>query len=101
MLEFKHLLLEATRKCNMICEHCMHRAVKEVTMDYAVIERIFQDTRHIEHLCLIDGEPSLTPYVIQKILYQARRWNSRDSEKEIGLVKLHVEHFPLEDMQNG
>lgn len=43
-------------------------------MDYAVIDRIFEDTRHIGHLCLTGGEPSLAPQVIKEILYRARRW---------------------------
>ncbi len=77
LLEFKHLLLEVTRKCNMACAHCMRGTAEETDMDYAVIDRIFQDTRHIGHLCLTGGEPSLAPYVIQEILYRARRWKCR------------------------
>ena len=74
LLHLKHLLLEATRKCNMACPHCMRGDAEELSMDYAVIDRIFEDVRQIDHLVLTGGEPSLAPYVIQQILYRARVW---------------------------
>ena len=64
LLHLKHLLLEATRKCNMACPHCMRGDAEELSMDYAVIDRIFEDVRQIDHLVLTGGEPSLAPYVI-------------------------------------
>lgn len=42
LLHLKHLLLEATRKCNMACPHCMRGDAEELSMDYAVIDRIFE-----------------------------------------------------------
>lgn len=72
-LKLDHLLLEVTRKCNMSCRHCMRGNAEDVSMDYAVIDRIFQETRYIGHLCLTGGEPSLAPDVIREILYMARR----------------------------
>lgn len=77
LLKLNHLLLEVTRKCNMSCRHCMRGNSEDVSLDYTVIDRIFQDTRYIEHLCLTGGEPSLAPYVIRTILYRARRWDCR------------------------
>lgn len=74
ILNLQHLLLEVTRKCNMVCRHCMRGDAEELSLDDAVINRIFQDTRHIGHLCLTGGEPSLVPHIIKKILYEARRW---------------------------
>lgn len=74
LLHLKHLLLEVTRKCNMACPHCMRGDAENLSMDYAVIDRIFEDTRQIDHLVLTGGEPSLAPYVIQQILYRARVW---------------------------
>lgn len=74
ILNLKHLLLEVTRKCNMACRHCMRGDAEELSIDYAVIDRIFQDTRHIEHLCLTGGEPSLVPHVISEIVYRAGIW---------------------------
>ena len=50
LLHLKHLLLEATRKCNMACPHCMRGDAEELSMDYAVIDRIFEDVRQIDHL---------------------------------------------------
>ena len=77
LLKLNHLLLEVTRKCNMSCRHCMRGNAENVSLDYTVIDRIFQDTRYIGHLCLTGGEPSLEPYVIREILYRARRWDCR------------------------
>ena len=50
LLHLKHLLLEATRKCNMACPHCMRGDAEDLSMDYAVLDRIFEDTRPIDHL---------------------------------------------------
>lgn len=74
LLHLKHLLLEVTRKCNMACPHCMRGNAEDLSMDYAVIDRIFEDTRQIDRLVLTGGEPSLAPHVIQQILYRARVW---------------------------
>lgn len=74
ILNLKHLLLEVTRACNMACAHCMRGDAEGRSMGYAIVDRIFQDTRHIEHLCLTGGEPSLAPHVISEIVYRARRW---------------------------
>lgn len=77
MLEIKHLLLEVTRQCNMSCKHCMRGDAEDVSMKYDVINCIFQDVRHIEHLCLTGGEPSLAPNVIRQIVYRAKHWGCR------------------------
>ena len=58
LLHLKHLLLEATRKCNMACPHCMRGDAEELSMDYAVIDRIFEDVRQIDHLVLTGGDPT-------------------------------------------
>ena len=75
LVKLNHLILEITRKCNMSCRHCMRGNAENVSMNCDVIDRIFQDTRYIGHLCLTGGEPSLEPYVIREILYRARRWD--------------------------
>lgn len=122
LLHLKHLLFEATRKCNMTCQHCMRGDAEDLSMDYAVLDRIFEDTRQIDHLVLTGGEPSLAPYVIQQILYRARVWkcsihsffcatNARIysqpfcetavtywlHRKKLCAAHIYVEHFPLED----
>lgn len=75
IVKLKHLLLEVTRRCDMTCRHCMRGDAEDLSMGSEAIRRIFEDTRAIGHLCLTGGEPSLVPYVIDEIVYQARRWH--------------------------
>ena len=74
IIKLKHLLLEVTRQCDMACRHCMRGDAEDLSMNSELIRRIFEDARHIGHLCLTGGEPSLVPYVINEIVYQARIW---------------------------
>lgn len=52
----------------------MRGDAEDLSMNSELIRRIFEDARHIGHLCLTGGEPSLVPYVINEIVYQARIW---------------------------
>lgn len=71
MIHLQHLILEVTQDCNMSCAHCLRGESRQCHMQADTIEHIFRDVRHIEHLCLTGGEPSLVPWVIRQIVYSA------------------------------
>lgn len=77
MIHLQHLILEVTQDCNMSCAHCLRGESRQCHMQADTIEHIFRDVRHIEHLCLTGGEPSLVPWVIRQIVYSAERWGCR------------------------
>lgn len=69
ILELKHLMLEVTRQCNMSCAHCMRGEAENLSISKDVLERLFADTRHIEHLGITGGEPSLVPETLNWLNY--------------------------------
>lgn len=77
MIHLQHLILEVNQDCNMSCAHCLRGEPRPCHMQADTIEHIFRDVRHIEHLCLTGGEPSLVPWVIRQIVYSAERWDCR------------------------
>lgn len=69
ILELKHLMLEVTRQCNMSCAHCMLDEAENLSISKDVLERLFADIRHIEHLGSTGGEPSLVPETLKWLTY--------------------------------
>ena len=74
LITFKRLILELTRQCNMRCAHCMRGEPEDKTIGTGILERLFREVRHIEHLGLTSGEPALVPEQIQWIVHLAKRW---------------------------
>lgn len=75
LIHFKHLCLEVTESCNMKCAHCMRGEPREIHMQADTVDRIFREVRHIDHLTITGGEPSLVPWAVQNIVYSASRWD--------------------------
>ena len=76
-VNFKNLMMEVTRRCNMKCNHCMRGDARDTDMETGVIRKIFEGTREIKQLTLTGGEPSLSPEAIEYICYYARHSNCR------------------------
>ena len=74
LITFKWLILELTRQCNMRCAHCMRGEPEDKTIGTSILERLFREVRHIEHLGLTGGEPALVPEQIEWIVHLAKRW---------------------------
>lgn len=74
LITFKRLILELTRQCNMRCAHCMRGEPEDKTIGTSILERLFREVRHIEHLGLTGGEPALVPEQIEWIVHLAKRW---------------------------
>ena len=74
LITFKRLILELTRQCNMRCAHCMRGEPEDKTIGTSILERLFREVRHIEHLGLTGGEPALVPEQIECIVHLAKRW---------------------------
>ena len=53
LITFKRLILELTRQCNMRCAHCMRGEPEDKTIGTGILERLFREVRHIEHLKII------------------------------------------------
>lgn len=61
------LVLEVTRRCNMLCEHCMRGDAQNLDMSNEVINKVFEQVHAVSDLTLSGGEPSLAVSVIEKV----------------------------------
>ncbi|KKM62622.1 hypothetical protein LCGC14_1519910, partial [marine sediment metagenome] len=71
-MNLNNLILEATRKCNFTCEHCLRGDSQKKDIDIAVIDSLLDnnDINYISCVTFSGGEPSLNigaiDYFIEK-----------------------------------
>jgi hypothetical protein len=63
-----NLILEATRKCNLRCAHCLRGNPQRVTMSREVLHATMSHVDHIGSLLFTGGEPSLASEVIEDFI---------------------------------
>lgn len=51
--------IEITRKCNLMCIHCMRGDAENIDIEYAYIVRLFSMIESINRLFITGGEPSM------------------------------------------
>ena len=72
-LNIDNLVIEATRKCNMNCSHCLRGAAQRKCADNKHIHRLMQIIDHISTLTITGGEPTLNmdalEYIRTEIIY--------------------------------
>jgi organic radical activating enzyme len=72
-LNVRSLVIEATRKCNMNCEHCLRGNSQRKTADNNHIYKLFQLISNVSDLTITGGEPTLAmdtlEYIEQAIRY--------------------------------
>lgn len=71
----KDFAIEITRRCNMTCSHCMRGDAQNIDIDHRDIQNILKHIKHIQHLSITGGEPSLNPKAIRYILKQLKHFN--------------------------
>ena len=71
----KHLCIEITRRCNMSCAHCMRGDIQNVDIEHIHIKNLLKHFKHIQHLNITGGEPSLNTKAMRYILKQLKRYN--------------------------
>ena len=62
------LLFEVTRRCNMICRHCMRGKMQPVDLQKDVVDRVLDSVSHISGLTFTGGEPVLNVPIIRYIV---------------------------------
>lgn len=56
-MKVDNLILEATRYCNMSCEHCLRGNFEDKHMSNNILQHIFQNITDIDTLTISGGEP--------------------------------------------
>lgn len=58
-VQISNLVLEITRHCNMLCDHCLRGEPQNKQIDYKVIENLLDQTEYISSITFTGGEPTL------------------------------------------
>jgi len=56
-----NLVIEATRRCNMKCAHCLRGGVQRKDMNYTIMSDFLRQVDSIGWLTITGGEPTLNP----------------------------------------
>lgn len=74
-LYIKTLSIEITRRCNMVCAHCMRGDPENLDINHQHIRSLLKHVTHVHRLTITGGEPSLNPKAIRYILKQLKSFN--------------------------
>lgn len=64
-LYIRDLILEVTRRCNMICRHCMRGNMQPIDMSTKVVDRLLDSVESIGSVTFTGGEPLLNVPLIR------------------------------------
>lgn len=59
------LILEVTRRCNMVCRHCLRGKMQPIDMSTKVVDRLLDSTESIGSVTFTGGEPLLNVPIIR------------------------------------
>ncbi len=73
-MNINNMVIEITRKCNMVCDHCLRGNAQNIEIPDHVINQFFHEMRngYIDNLTITGGEPSLAPHKINTIIEAAK-----------------------------
>ena len=71
-MEIGELVLEVTRKCNMLCEHCLRGNAQAMNMSHKVIDNLLNKVTCISTVAFTGGEPTLNVNAIKYFTQQIR-----------------------------
>lgn len=73
-LYIKNLSIEVTRRCNMVCAHCMRGDTENLDIIHQDIRNILKHVQHVHCFNITGGEPSLNIKAIKYILKLLNRY---------------------------
>jgi MoaA/NifB/PqqE/SkfB family radical SAM enzyme len=65
------LIVEVTRRCNMMCDHCLRGDEQSIDMSDDVIKAVLSGVSSIGSLVFTGGEPTLAVDVIERFIDEA------------------------------
>lgn len=63
-LNISDLIIESTRRCNMVCDHCLRGSAEALNMSRDIQETFLNHIDQINTITFTGGEPSLYPQAI-------------------------------------
>lgn len=74
-MNISNLIIEATRRCNMQCEHCLRGDLQNIDMDKDHMRNLLSQVKNIDSVTFSGGEPSLNPKAILDFIELAKYYN--------------------------
>lgn len=72
-MNISNAMIEITRKCNMVCDHCLRGKAQNMEISDEILDMFFSKVESIGELTITGGEPSLAPHKIEKIIELAKK----------------------------
>lgn len=69
------LVIEVTRKCNMICDHCLRGEAENINIKEEYIENVLKQCNFISNITFTGGEPSLNSKAIEHFISLVDKYN--------------------------
>lgn len=74
-MDLNDAVIEITRKCNMVCDHCLRGDAQNCNIKHEYIDQLFSKVDYISSLSITGGEPTLNVDAIDYIVESAQRHN--------------------------
>lgn len=67
-LRIDNIVIETTRRCNMVCDHCLRGKAENINMRKSIQEKFLSHVCEINSATFTGGEPSLYPQAINDFI---------------------------------
>ena len=74
-LKFSHVTVEITRKCNLLCTHCMRGEAQDLTISQDILDNFFSQVEAIDEVFFTGGEPLLELDMIDYVVDCIAKYN--------------------------
>jgi hypothetical protein len=74
-INISNLVIEVTRRCNMVCDHCLRGEAESLDIERKTIYETLKQVDYISSITFTGGEPSLNVKAIEDTLFICKTMN--------------------------
>lgn len=67
-----NMILEVTRRCNMVCAHCLRGTAENMDMPEIIVDRVLESVCEIQSLVFSGGEPFMNCHIMRYMLQKVK-----------------------------
>lgn len=72
-IEIESLMIEVTRRCNMLCEHCLRGTAQNIDISKEIIDKLLDNISSIGNVTFTGGEITLNLPIIEYFFEELKR----------------------------